>query len=217
MIFWSNTISFESGFPHQIKFTLFLRIQLKAYLYMRFHRENRERLELTLWTLCIISVLLLGCPVVESAPSCKARTAASAKPAPFFMCSLMIGVLIFKASFSLYGLGPAGISAPSMNTKSTVILPLTGFASYGRGCSVSTCVDAGPTANSSMPTKPKPRNLADSTPLAGRSYTSNKISADCGDNSLNKTKGKTINRAKEMKRWKLTIGNVHPNRAWHPV
>lgn len=87
---------------------------------------------LTRCTLWMIKVLLLGCPplpLLESAPSCRALTAASARSAPFRMCSLMAGVLRRSASLRRCGRAPAGISAPSMNTKSTVMAPETGCVS----------------------------------------------------------------------------------------
>lgn len=84
-------------------------------------------------------------------------------------------------------------SALSMKMKSTTMDPCTVSLSYGRGCNVSVWVTAGPAANSSMPTKPKPKNLgalllsgADVVPPSEGmpSYTSNRISAVCGSKSL---------------------------------
>lgn len=106
-----------------------------------------------------------------------------------YLCSPFgcASVLIFKASFILYGRRPSGTSAPSINTNSTVMAPCTSSVSYGRGWSARICDDVGPTANSSMPTRPRPRNFdGASIPVGLRSYTSKRISAECGDSSLKK-------------------------------
>lgn len=133
-------------------------------------------------------------------------------------------LLILSASFILYGRRPVGTSAPSMNTNSTVIAPWMSSASYGRGCSASICDEAGPTASSSMPTNPSPKNFGgESTPAGARSYTSKSISADCGDKSLLLSKDtKTLTQALSIEsKWHvLTIGNARPNMdlllVWRP-
>lgn len=163
----------------------------------------------------MMSVLLLGLPLYDSAPPSRARIAVSAKSVPF--CRPFCVVLFNRsASLILYGRRPAGISAPSINTNSTVIAPWTLLSvSYGRGCSVRICDDDGPTMSSSMPTRPRPRNFGGSSALAPRSYTSNRISADWLDRSLraynrNKEVLKACDR-RRINKINLTIKSVRPN------
>lgn len=56
-----------------------------------------------------------------------------------------------------------------MKTNSTVIAPVTDSVSYGRGCKAKICDEAGPTASSSIPTRPRPKNFGGSPACTGRS------------------------------------------------
>lgn len=53
----------------------------------------------------------------------------------------------------------AGAGGASMNTNSTVNVPLMFSVSYGLGCSSRTWVEAGPFDSSSIPTRPSPKNF----------------------------------------------------------
>uniref|UniRef100_A0A8D8A663 (northern house mosquito) hypothetical protein n=1 Tax=Culex pipiens TaxID=7175 RepID=A0A8D8A663_CULPI len=79
----------------------------------------------------------------------------------------------------------AGAGGASMNTNSTVNVPLMFSVSYGLGCSSRTWVEAGPFDSSSIPTRPSPKNFW-KPPTATESYTSNRSSVELLDRSKRK-------------------------------